>query len=78
MDWIHMTQGRNKWRAVVYSAMKIRFPLNAGIFLQDKKSFVSGIIIDIIILISFMYGIYNHIPETNHVYGVYSVATVLY
>jgi len=58
--------------------MNIRFPLNAGIFLEDKESFVSGIIFYIIILISYMYGIYNHIPETNHVYGVYSVAAVPY
>ena len=42
-----MTQGKNKRRAVVYKAMKIRFPLNAGIFLEDKESFVSGIIINI-------------------------------
>jgi hypothetical protein len=25
-----------------------------------------------------MHGIYNYIPETNHVSGVYSVAAVLY
>ena len=43
-----MTQGGNKWRAVVYRAREIRFPLNAGIFLEDKESFVSGIIIIII------------------------------
>ena len=45
-----MTQGGNKWRAVVYRAREIRFPLNAGIFLEDKESFVSGIIIIIIII----------------------------
>jgi hypothetical protein len=73
-----MTQGRNKWGAVVYRAMKIWFPLNAGIFFEDKESFVSGIFINIIIFISFMYGNYNYIPETNLVYGVHSVAAVLY
>jgi hypothetical protein len=37
------------------------------------------IIINIIILvITFMQDIYNYIPETNHVSGVYSVAAVLY
>ena len=55
-----MTQGGNKWRTVVYRAMKIRFTLNAGMFLEDKESFVSGIIINVIILNSFMHGIYKH------------------
>jgi len=36
------------------------------------------IIIIIIHVITFMQGIYNHIPEINHVYRVYSVAAVLY
>jgi hypothetical protein len=30
-----------------------------------------------IIIIAFMQGIYIYIPETNHVYRVYSVAAVL-
>jgi hypothetical protein len=42
-----MKQGKNKRRAVVYRAMTIRFPLNAGIFLEDKELFVPGIIINI-------------------------------
>ena len=29
-------------------------------------------------VISIMQGIYNYIPETNHVYTVYTVAAVLY
>jgi hypothetical protein len=37
----------------------------------------NGIII-IIILITFMQGIYNYIPETNHVSRVYIVAAVLH
>ena len=36
------------------------------------------IIIIIILVITFRHGIYNHIPETNHVSCVYSVATLLY
>ena len=36
------------------------------------------IIIIIILVITLMHGIYNYIPETNHVSGAYSVAAVLY
>jgi hypothetical protein len=36
------------------------------------------IIIIIILVIAFMQGIYNYIPETNHVAGLCSVAAVLY
>jgi hypothetical protein len=36
------------------------------------------IIIIITLVITFMRGIYNYIPETNHVSRVYSVAAVLY
>ena len=36
------------------------------------------IIIFIILVIIFMHGIYNYIPETNHVSTVCSVAAVLY
>jgi hypothetical protein len=31
-----------------------------------------------VIIIIYYHGIYNYIPETNHVSGVYSVAAVLY
>ena len=34
-------------------------------------------IVRIILVITVMQGIYNYIPETNHVYNVYSVAAVL-
>jgi len=45
-----------------------------------KRGLIIIIIIIIIIIhvITFMQGIYNYIPETNHVYRVYSVAAVLY
>jgi hypothetical protein len=36
------------------------------------------LIIIIILVITFMQGIYNYIPETNQVSRVYSVAAVLY
>jgi len=36
------------------------------------------IIIIIIRVITLMHGIYNYVPETNHVSRVYSVATILY
>jgi len=36
------------------------------------------IIIIIILVITSMHGIYNYVPETNHVSSVYSVAAVLY
>ena len=37
----------------------------------------SIITIFIILFITFMQGIYNYVPETNHVSKVYSVAAVL-
>jgi hypothetical protein len=41
---------------------------------------VTGIAMSVIIIlvITFMQGIYKYIPETNHVSRVYSVAAVLY
>jgi hypothetical protein len=33
MDWIDLAQGRNKWRAFVYTAMNLRVPKIAGRFL---------------------------------------------
>ena len=36
------------------------------------------ITIIIILVITFMHGIYSYVPETNHVSSVYSVAAVLY
>ena len=38
----------------------------------------NGTIIIIILFNTFMQGIYNYIPETNHVSRVYSVAAVLH
>jgi hypothetical protein len=31
----------------------------------------------LLLFITFLQGIYNYIPETNNVFGVYSVATIL-
>ena len=36
------------------------------------------IIIIVILVATFTHGIYNYIPETNHVYRIYSVTAVLY
>jgi len=35
-------------------------------------------LLTVVFVITFMQGIYNNIPETNHVSGVYSVAAILY
>jgi hypothetical protein len=35
MDWIDLHQGRDKWRALVNTAMNLRVPLNAGKFLSS-------------------------------------------
>ena len=31
----------------------------------------------LLLFITFLQGIYNYIPETNNVFGVYNVATIL-
>jgi hypothetical protein len=36
------------------------------------------LVLGLVILVIFMHGIYNYLPETNHVSSVYSVAAVLY
>jgi len=45
---------------------------------MQRAHIIIIIIIIIIHVITFMQGIYNYIPETNHVYRVYSVAALLY
>jgi hypothetical protein len=32
--WIHLTQERDRWQAVVNAAMNLRVPLNTGTFLD--------------------------------------------
>ena len=32
----------------------------------------------LLLFVTYMHGIYNYIPETNHVYSVYSVAAAVY
>ena len=47
------------------------------VFTEHYKSWMRNIII-IIIIITFMQGIYNYVPETSRVCKVYSVTAVLY
>jgi len=49
-----------------------------GYCLSDSEMVPVADINIIILVITFMQGIYNYIPETNHVSRVYSVAAVLY
>jgi hypothetical protein len=39
MDWINLAQDRDRWRALVYTVMKLRVPLNAGNFLSSSGRF---------------------------------------
>jgi hypothetical protein len=34
MDWIDLAQDREHWRALVYTVMNVRVPLNVGKFLS--------------------------------------------
>jgi hypothetical protein len=35
MNWIDLAQDRDRWRALVSAIMNLRFPLNAGEFLDS-------------------------------------------
>jgi len=36
VDWIDLAQDRDNWRAVVTTAMNLRFPLNVGHLLGEE------------------------------------------
>jgi hypothetical protein len=46
--------------------------------LRSTKMRMMGFATIIITIISFMQGIHTYIPETNHVFRVYSVAAILH
>jgi hypothetical protein len=35
MDWIHLAEDRDQWRALVHMVMNLRVPLNVGKFLSN-------------------------------------------
>jgi len=63
---------------IYYRPLVIRWQFSGNSRSQQeiKASYPSNL--RIIIIITFMQGIYNYMPETNHVYSTYTVAAVLY
>ena len=43
MDWIHLAQDRDKWRALVNTAMKLRVPYTVGNSLTGRGAVIFSI-----------------------------------
>ena len=64
-----------------HTVFTVPFKMECGtqrtIMTNDSGTIIVIIIIVVIIIITFMHGINNYIPETNHVSMVHSVAAIL-
>ena len=64
------------WSSLHIIITEISISARHNISLCETRS--NGVIIIIIIIITFMQGIYNYVPETNQVCRAYNVVAVLY
>jgi hypothetical protein len=71
-----MAEAQNYWKSLW--GAKTQHNERAEWIRREKRREIINIVIIIILVITVMQGIYNYIPETNHVSWVYDVAAVLY